>query len=90
MSNVFDAWALPSGAAAPTRASLSLESGSSQLRYLDSDPDWLSGVIDLLAHARAGLLDRRAADLCAALGSVGARLLDPHDALRKRALSRCD
>jgi hypothetical protein len=60
--------------------------GSSQLRYLNSDPDWLAQLLDALADARVGLLDRRAGDLCAVLGSVGARLLDPHDALRKRAL----
>ncbi|MEE2845657.1 MAG: acyl-CoA reductase [Gemmatimonadota bacterium] len=86
MSGAFDAWALPHRVDAPTRSSLSLVGGSSQLRYLDSDPDWLAQLLDALADARVGLLDRRAGDLCAVLGSVGARLLDPHDALRKRAL----
>ncbi|MCH7530232.1 MAG: hypothetical protein IIB36_00550 [Gemmatimonadetes bacterium] len=86
MSHVFDAWALPPGVGLPERPSLSFESGSIQVRYLDADPDWLARVLDALVDSRSGLVDRRAGDLCVKLGAVGARLLDPHDTLRMKAL----
>ena len=86
MSHVFDAWVLPPGAGLPNAPSLSLQSGATPMRYLDADPDWLGRVLDALVDSRAGLADRRASDLCAALGSVGERLLDPHDTLRMKAL----
>ena len=86
MSNAFDAWALPPGVEAPTGPSLSLEGASTQFRYLDANPDCLSRVLDALSESRPGLVDRCADDLCAGLGAVGARLLDPHDELRARAL----
>ncbi len=86
MSHVFDAWALPPGVSLPHRPSLSFESGSTQVRYLDADPDWLARVLDALGDSRSGLVDRRAGDLCVTLGAVGARLLDPDDTLRMKAL----
>jgi hypothetical protein len=86
MSQFFDAWALPSGVDHPQPKALSFPSGSTQTRYLDADPDWLAQVLDVLADARSGLVDRPASELCATLGGVGARLLDPHDALRIEAL----
>jgi len=86
MSHVFDAWALQPGVSLPHRPSLSFESGSTQVRYLDADPDWLARVLDALGDSRSGLVDRRTGDLCVTLGVVGARLLDPDDTLRMKAL----
>jgi hypothetical protein len=86
MSHIFDAWALPPGVTLPHRPSLSFESGSTQVRYLDADPDWLARVLDALGDSRSRLVDRRAGDLCVTLGAVGARLLDPGDTLRMKAL----
>ena len=86
MSQVFDAWALPPRFGLPHRPSLSFESGSTRVRYLDADPDWLTRVLDALGDSRSGLVDRRASDLCVTLGAVGARLLDPADTLRMKAL----
>ncbi len=86
MSQFFDAWALPAGVGHPEAKTLSFPSGSTRIRHLDADPDWLAQVLDVLAAARSGLVDRRASELCAILGGVGARLLDPHDALRIEAL----
>ena len=86
MSHVFDAWALPPGITLPHRPSLSFESGSTQVRYLDADPDWLARVLDALGDSRSRLVDRGAGDLCVTLGAVGARLLDPDDTLRMKAL----
>ena len=86
MSHVFDAWALPPGVTLPHRPSLSFESGSTQVRYLDADPDWLARVLDALGDSRSRLVDRGAGDLCVTLGAVGARLLDPDDTLRMKAL----
>ncbi len=86
MSHVFDAWALPPGVTLPHRPSLSFESGSTQVRYLDADPDWLTRVLDALGDSRSRLVDRGAGDLCVTLGAVGARLLDPDDTLRMKAL----
>ena len=65
---------------------MSFESGSTQVRYLDADPDWLARVLDALGDSRSRLVDRGAGDLCVTLGAVGARLLDPDDTLRMKAL----
>ena len=86
MSNVFEAWALPRGVDIPTGPSLSIGAGATRFRYLDADPDWLGRLLDALEESRSGLVQRPVGDLCVALGAVGARLLDPHDALRVRAL----
>jgi hypothetical protein len=86
MSRVFDAWALPPGVGLPKAPSSSFQSGSTQARYLDADPDWLARALDALDASRSALVERRASDLCATLGAVGERLLDPHDELRMKAL----
>jgi Acyl-CoA reductase (LuxC) len=79
----FEAWALPRAAARPAVPSIRVDD---ELTRLDVEHRWIEGLADGLIAAGDPLrmmpLDR----IVRALGSVGARFLDPEDALRHDAL----
>lgn len=82
----FDAWALPAGVELPGRGPLEYAAGGARVRYPGVTPEWIRGVGEVLARARAALLERPAADIAATLGRVADRFLEEGDPLRAEAL----
>ncbi|MCG6989269.1 MAG: hypothetical protein LJF06_13965 [Gemmatimonadetes bacterium] len=82
----FEAWALPAGVPPAGGPSLEYETGGLRVRYPAATPKWIGRIATLLGEARRGLLERRAADVAAALGRVGDRFLEVGDPLRAEAL----
>ena len=63
-----------------------MDAGWAPLRRLEADPEWVRDLCEALDAARPGLETRPVHELASVLGGVGARFLDPDDALRQRAL----
>lgn len=82
----FDAWALPPDFAIPRIPPAFFDTGGVRVRYLDADPQWVRDLADTLRAAGARLAGRSTGAIADALGTVGERLLDPDDSLRREAL----
>ena len=82
----FDAWHLPAWADPPVGAVMDPMRGGLVLRVAQGDVGWVGEVVRGLEARREALLGRSLASIIEALGTVGARLLDPEDPLRAEAL----
>lgn len=88
----FDAFALPREVAAEEPGLLAQDDGAAgddgrvQTRRVDASAEWIRQLAGALRSAGDALADRPAEELARALGSVGARFLDPGDELRCEAL----
>lgn len=88
----FDAWVIPSWMTPPERTRTT---GSGDVRHPAPDAEWIGALAAGLAKRGVGgsmaepdaEVTRDAAARIRALGSVGARLLDPDDPLRHEALA---
>lgn len=82
----FDAWHLPAWADPPVGAVMDPMRGGLVLRVAQGDDGWVGEVVRGLEARREALLGRSLSSIIEALGTVGARLLDPEDPLRAEAL----
>ncbi len=86
-SRVFDAWSLPAGVALPPEPHRSAQAWGGILRWPAASPAWIRGVAEALRGSRDALRRRTAREVAELAGAAGARLLDPSDPLRERALA---
>jgi hypothetical protein len=80
----FDAWYVPGWVEPP--AGPDRLQGPFPLRLPGGDAEWVRKLVIGLHERREALLRRPVVSIVSALGSVGARLLDPEDLLRAEAL----